>query len=193
MNSPQSRPGLPANAKLVFKGVLFEVWQWEQKMFDSTTATFERIWRSPTVEVIAAVGDKIMIEEQSQPDKPNVISLPGGRADQDDDTLNEAKRELLEETGYESDDWSLFFKHGGDGKVIHEMHYFIARNCRRTQEPHLDAGEKITARLVTFAEFLKLADEPRFWIAPEFANYLCKLRADEIKKAEFQKLIFPKK
>jgi ADP-ribose pyrophosphatase len=104
MSNAQPRPGLPANAQLVFKGVIFEVWQWEQEMFDGTKETFERIWRSPTVEVIAAVGDKILIEEQSQPDRKNIISLASGRADQGEDVMAEAKRELLEETGYASDD-----------------------------------------------------------------------------------------
>ena len=27
---------IPSYAKMVFKGKLFEVWQWEQKMFDGT-------------------------------------------------------------------------------------------------------------------------------------------------------------
>jgi len=61
MEHIKPRKGIPSNAKLAFKGVIFEVWQWEQEMFDGTTEIFERIWRLPTVEIIATVGDKILI------------------------------------------------------------------------------------------------------------------------------------
>ena len=43
---------IPKDARCVFKGVIFEVWQWEQKMFDGSMATFERIKRPDTVVII---------------------------------------------------------------------------------------------------------------------------------------------
>lgn len=190
MKDTKPRKGLPANAKLVFKGVIFEVWQWEQKMFDGTKQIFEKIWRSPTVEVIATVGNKILIEKQDQLDRKNNINLPGGRADQGKDVLEEAKRELLEETGYQSNDWVLLLKHGRDGKIIHEVYFFIARNCKKVQKQNLDAGEKIQTKLISFADFLKLAEEPKFWSSPEFVNYLC-LQSKGKEKKKFEKLLFP--
>lgn len=190
-NAQQTRKGLPANAKLVFKGVIFEVWQWEQKMFDGTKQTFEKIWRPPTVEIIATVGDKLLIEAQDQPDRKNNINLVSGRADQGENALEEAKRELLEETGYQSDDWRLFLKHGNKGKVLHEVYYFIARNCKKVRESDLDAGEKIQAKFISFENFVKLTEEPRFWVSPEFINFLLRIRHNATRKAEFKKLLFP--
>jgi hypothetical protein len=32
--------GLPENAKLAFKGERFEVWQWEQTMYDGSTKKY---------------------------------------------------------------------------------------------------------------------------------------------------------
>ena len=192
MQNPKPRPGLPANAQLVFTGKIFEIWQWEQEMFDNSKQIFEKAWRMPGVDIIATVGDKIIIEEQDQPNRKNTISLPSGRADQSDDLLAEAKRELLEETGYGSDDWLEFFKHGGDSKVIHDVHYFIARNCVSIQEQHLDPGERIKTRLISFEDLLDLTEEPRFWSWPEFINYLLRLKTDKKKLAEFKKLIFLK-
>jgi ADP-ribose pyrophosphatase len=181
---------IPPNAKRVFKGVIFEVWQWEQKMLDGSTKTFEKVIRPATVEIIAAAGDKILLEHQDQPNKKGYINLPSGRADQSDDMLAEAKRELLEETGYASDDWSPFAKYGGDGKVVHEVYYFIARNCKKIKEPQLDAGERITTQLITFDELLALTDEPRFWTSPEFVNALLRARFDPQKKEDLRKSIF---
>lgn len=191
MENVLKRKGIPDGAKLAFKGVIFEVWQWQQEMFDGTLKTFERIWRPPTVEVIATIGDRILIEYQDQPDRKGSINLVSGRADKSDDLLSEAKRELLEETGYESSDWREFLRHGaGGGKVVHEVCYFIARNCKKVGEQNLDAGERIEVKLITFEELLALADNPKFWQSAEFINFLLSLRSDKGKSEEFKKLIF---
>lgn len=191
MQDIKLQKGLPVDAKRVFKGEIFEIWQWEQKMFDGTTQAFEKAWRFPTVEIIATVGEKILIEEQDQPDRTDNITLVSGRADRSDDMLSEAKRELMEETGYQSDDWELFLKHERDGKILHDTHYFVARNCKKAGEQHLDAGEKIKTKLVTFEDFLKLTEKPNFWVSPEFVIFLLRIQLDEKKKKSFKKLLFP--
>ena len=191
MDTVKPREGLPINAKLVFKGIMFEVWQWEQEMFDGSIQTFERIWREPTVHVIATVGDKILIEEQDQPDRKNTINLVAGRADHGDGMLEEAKRELLEETGHKSDDWELLFLNSTHGKLLYDSHFFIARNCKKVQEQNLDPGEKITPKLIDYKDFLMLTEEPRFWCSQEFVLFLLHLQMDPAKKEEFRKRLFP--
>ncbi len=187
----EKRLGLPENAKRVFKGKIFEVWQWPQKLFDGSTAVFEKIWRPPTVEVIATAGDKIIIERQDQPDRFGNINLVSGRPAEGEEPLAAAKRELLEETGCQSSDWSLLLKHGRDGKIIHDVYYFIARECRKVAEPRLDAGERIGAELIAFEELLALADEPKFWVSAEFINYILRIRADKERAAAFRNMLFP--
>jgi ADP-ribose pyrophosphatase len=181
--------GLPENAKLAFKGERFEVWQWEQTMYDGSTAIFEKVWRAPTVNVIAVTDGKIIIEDQDQPGREDKITIPSG-VSENDDFLEEAKRELLDETGFKSDDWELFHEEIKDGKVLWDSHYFVARNCVKVQEQELDGGEKISVRLISFEDFLDLVDNPKFHIAPEFALFLSRIRADEAKRAEFKKLLF---
>lgn len=192
MKDAKLREGLPDNAKCVFKGVVFEVWQWNQKMFDGTTGVFEKVWRYPTVEIIATVSDKIMIEKQDQPDRPGNITLVSGRADSGGnvDPLEEAKRELLEETGYKSDNWELLDRHSLTAKVLHQIYVFVAKNCQKIQEPQLDSGEKIETILVSFDEFLALSDDPRFWVSPIFINMLLQARYDEKNKEDLRKNIF---
>lgn len=190
MSEPRS--GLPPHATLAFAGKIFEVWQWQQEMFDGSTETFERIWRPPTVEILATVGDQLIIEDQDQPDRKNNINLPSGRADQTDDPLIEAKRELLEETGYVSDDWQLWWEHQAGGKVLHDVYYFIARNCRKEKEPHLDPGERITTRLVSFEDLLVLADDPRFWAAPQLVNRFLRMQQDPTLREAFRSQLFGK-
>ena len=51
INRPQSKQPIPANAKKVFHGVIFDVYQWEQEMFDGTKEIFEKLKRPDTVVV----------------------------------------------------------------------------------------------------------------------------------------------
>src|SRR3989338_5204026 len=96
----KSNPMSP-NAKRVFKGELFEVWQWEQKLYDGSTAVFEKIRRQATALVIPVVGDKILIQRQEQPHRRSAyLSLAGGRIEDGEEPLLAAQRELLEQTGY---------------------------------------------------------------------------------------------
>ncbi|MFA4845148.1 MAG: NUDIX hydrolase [Patescibacteria group bacterium] len=149
---------IPDEAKKVFTGVIFDVYQWQQKMFDGTEQTFERIKRPDTVEIIVTKGDLILIQEEQQPDRPLSLTIPGGRIEKGEDPLDAAKRELLEETGCVSDEWSLSQEVMPFQKIDWTIYLFIARDARQEQDSHLDAGEKIEVRWVTFDAFLDLAD-----------------------------------
>ncbi|MEN9327326.1 MAG: hypothetical protein RI947_134 [Candidatus Parcubacteria bacterium] len=144
---------LPPHAKLVFKGEIFNTYQWEQEMFDGTHQTFEMLKRPDTNQIIATVGEKVLVTKESQPNKHNYFSLPGGRVEEGEDPLEGAKRELLEETGYESDDWELFRTYDPLHKIDWSIYYYIARNCRKVAEPTLDAGEKIEVMEFAFEDF----------------------------------------
>src|ERR1700745_3312240 len=107
---PESKQPIPPDAKRVFKGVIFDAYQWEQPQYDGSVKTFEKLKRPDTVVVIAVTPEnKILISHQEQPGKPAFIGLLGGRVDEGEEPLAAAKRELLEESGYESQDWDLFF------------------------------------------------------------------------------------
>ena len=95
---PKSAKTIPDNAEMVFRGVIFDVYQWPQTMFDGSTETFEMLRRPDTVKIIAIKGDKIIIIKQRQPRKDWFYTYPGGRIDPTDrNELAAAKRELREE------------------------------------------------------------------------------------------------
>lgn len=180
---------LPPQAKQVFKGVIFDVYQWEQEMFDGSKQIFEMLKRPDTVEVITVVGDKILLGEQEQPTIAPFVSLPGGRVDGGEEPLAAAKRELLEETGYASDDWEHWLSFEPHQKIEWSIHCYIARGAKMVQDPHLDAGEKITTKLVSFDDLLKLFDNERFW-GSKFQAALLHMRLDPVKLADFKKKLF---
>lgn len=185
-----NRNPIPPNAKLVFKGVIFEVWQWDQKMFDGSVQTFERLRRSNSTQVVPVVGDKILIQTEEQPNsKEPFSSIPGGRCDEGENSLDAAQRELLEETGYISKDWVLWQECDPVGKIEWTIFTYVARNCTLEKASSPDAGEKIITRLVDFEEFLKIADDPLFY-SPEIVPDLLRLRLEPKRKEEFRKLLF---
>jgi len=56
---------MSSESKLVFKGVVFDVYQWEQKMFDGSYEIFEKLKRKDTAMVIPIKKDgKIIITKQ---------------------------------------------------------------------------------------------------------------------------------
>lgn len=156
---------MPNNAKKVFEGVIFDVYQWEQKMYDGTTEIFERLDRADTVEILATTKDgKILIQRQHQPDRDELfLCLIGGRVEKGEDTLAAAEREMLEETGYTSGDWSLLLSYRPMFKIRWDMYVYNARHCEKTAEQHLDPGEKIEVMQVTFDEFLDLVDSDEMY------------------------------
>ena len=156
---------IPDGAEKKFEGIIFDVWQWEQEMFDGTTETFEILDREDTAEVIAIKDDRIMLQDQEQPSKPPFLCLPGGRINRGEDPLDGAKRELLEESGFVSGEWELFHSIRPTSKLAWQIHVFIARDSEFKQDPQLDAGEKIETKWVTFDELLDLVDREELnWI-----------------------------
>ena len=184
---------IPSKAKRVFKGEIFEVWQWPQKMYDGSQHTFEALRRPNTVEIVAVTGNKIIIQRQSQPHKLQpYLSLPGGRCEAGETPLESAKREFLEETGYVSKDWVLFKEEKPVGKIDWTIYTYIARNCVFKQAPHLDAGEKISLRFIDFEKFLKLPEDSLYVGGVDLTRDMVRARFDPKFKKEFKRLIFKK-
>jgi len=153
---------LPPHAKLVFKGKFFETWQWRQKMFDGSFEMFERVRRPDTATVVPIVNGKILMIEEEQPGKHRYFGFPGGRIDEGENKLLAAKRELLEETGMVAKEWQLLFTEKPVNKMVWTIYTYVARGCKKIQEPRLDPGERIKTKLMSLEQFLKLYKNPRF-------------------------------
>jgi ADP-ribose pyrophosphatase len=179
---------IPAHAKKVFTGKIFDVYQWKQTMFDGSTEIFECLKRPNTIEVIATQGEKILMSRQSQPNKHNYLSLFGGRAEKDEPALATAKRELLEESGLESHDWELFKVYEPVHKIDWQVFTYIARNCKQIAEPQLDSGEQIETITCTFEEFIDLVQDDAYW-GTEFTLDILKMKQAGTLE-EFRKQLF---
>lgn len=159
---PKNAKLVPKEAERVFKGEIFDVYQWQQKMFDDSFETFEMLKRSDTVKIIAIKDGKIVICEEQQPNTKVFFDVPSGRHDvKNESELDAAKREVLEETGMTFASWKLISVEQPHTKIDWFVYTFLATDFIDQADQNLDAGEKITIHLKSFEEVLRLADDPR--------------------------------
>lgn len=160
---------MPDNAKKVFQWKTFDVYQWEQEMFDGTTKIFEKLKRNDSIDIIAvSENNEIFILEEQHPWRESFFWLVWGTCEDWETPIETAKRELLEETWLTSDDWELFWEYTRSSRIEHRSNIFIARNCKKIANQNLDSWEKINVRSVNWDEFLKIVANPKFRVQ-EFA------------------------
>ena len=182
---------IPKNAKRVFRGEIFEVWQWRQKLFDGSYAIFERIKRPPSVSVLAVWNGKVIVTREQQPDVKPFYGLIAGRVDRGETPKTAAKRELLEEAGLASTDWELIFIDQPSTKIDWKIYFFVARNCRKVAEQKLDPGEKIKILEFSFQKFFKFSTSSKLRDR-EVGHYLLSLVTRKNGLSKFKKRLFLK-
>lgn len=91
-------------------------------------------------------GKVLLKQEFRYACEEQVIECPAGMFEENEtDPLVVAKRELLEETGYESADWTyLGSTLESTSKLTNRMHLFLAKGCVKISAQHLDANEHLT-------------------------------------------------
>jgi len=179
---------IPSKAALVFKGVIFSTYQWEQELYDGSTATFEKLQRPDSAQVIAVKDGKILITRERQPNREEYIGLLGGRIDEGEDPLDGAKRELREEAGLASNDWELYKTYTPYNKIKWDAYLYIAKNCVHVGDHQHDAGEDLTVLELTFDEFIEEMCKESFQ-GSLLANDILRMRVNETLDAFKKKLL----
>lgn len=182
---------IPEHAQKVFEGVVFDVYQWKQEMFDGSHRTFEMLKRRRSAVVFCVFDDKtILINHEEQPGKASFISLPGGGADTYDELpLSVIQRELEEETGYTANMWKEVFVENNFPKLDWAIHYFVARDLQKIHEPRPMPSEKIESHRVTLDEFLNLHREPLF--RDKGMKYMMlRAQTDSVYRQEIENILF---
>lgn len=188
---PLSNQPMPANARCVFKGILFDVYQWEQELFDGTTSVFEKLKRPDTVIVLPVLPDgNIILNQQEQPGQKPFIAAPGGRVDLGEDVVTAAKRELLEESGHTAETLTLWCAHQPTTKIDYAVFVFVAKNITKVADLALDAGEKIQLKTVSLDELIDIGMNSDF-AGEEAAKRFTVAKYLPEKRAELHELFNP--
>ncbi len=149
---------MPEKAKRVFEGQIFDVYQWEQEVYDGSTMTFERIARPDTVVIFPILeSGEVLLVEDSQPGRSTLLTAPAGRLEEGETPEEAALRELKEETGYVPDAIELLYAYQPYNKMDWMIHVFVGKPCRKVAEQNLDAGEKISLKPVTVDQLFAMA------------------------------------
>lgn len=106
------------------------------------------------------------------------IELPGGVVDEHETQPAEAaKREVLEETGYTSDEVELLLEvTDNPTKDTNRMYYFLARNVKKVAEQDLDDSEAIEVLKVPLHEVAGMILEGKINVSGSVALCLLALR-----------------
>ncbi len=188
INRPRSKQPIPPHAKRVFKGVIFEVYQWQQKMYDGSYQTFEKLKRNDSSAIIpVTVDNKIVVTHQKQPGRQPYWGIAVGRIEKDEQVLEAAQRELLEETGYRAKSFHLWHAFYPSTKFDWVVYTFIAKGCIKVGPPQPDQGEKITIKAVSFDQFSEMILQKNFQEI-EIRNDFLEAKYVPEKMAELRKL-----
>ena len=108
------------------------------------------------VAVLAIDEEKnVILTKQYRPGPDKILDeLPGGGVHENESPLAAMKRELLEETGYESEQWIELGKPLECAYSTIDRTAFLAINCKKTSELLLDETEYIEVVLKSLEEFL---------------------------------------
>jgi ADP-ribose pyrophosphatase len=148
---PKDAVLVPDQAQRVFQGMIFDVYQWPQQLFDDSSHTFEMLKRPDTVTAICVVGDKILVIDDEQPHLGSRQSFPGGRVDETDADISAAvQREINEETGYCFENWRLIKVSQPYRKMEWFVYVWLAWGVAGQEKPNLDPGEKISVQALSF-------------------------------------------
>jgi ADP-ribose pyrophosphatase len=126
-------------------------------------ANWEYATREQATGVVAVVpitddGKLLLVEQFRPPVGARVLEIPAGLVGDHADHALEveetaARRELLEETGHEADEWTLLVKGPTSPGICDEvMAVFLARKLRRVGEVMGDGNEEITLHAVALSE-----------------------------------------
>jgi ADP-ribose pyrophosphatase len=136
----------------IYRGKKFNVYVEKVILPNGKERIVEKIEHRGSVVIIPILNDKVILLKQYRPVINKwLYELPAGTLEHDD-VIEEAKRELLEETGYEANEIKYLFKfYTSPGIITEVMHVVLAKNLNYKGRK-LEEGEVINVELKSFEE-----------------------------------------
>jgi ADP-ribose pyrophosphatase len=147
----------------VYDGSLLKVHRDVVRLPDGSEGTREYIRHPGAVAVVAMLDDgNIVLERQFRyPPRREFIEIPAGKLEPGEPSLGTAKRELLEETGSEAQEWTrLCAIDTAIGYTDERIELYLARKLTlKTRK--LDEGEFLEVFLAPFDEAVAMVRDGR--------------------------------
>jgi ADP-ribose pyrophosphatase len=147
-------------SKTIFEESLFKIQRDTLQIHEHPPYTYYSLVTHPfAVAVLASTpeGAFVLNEEYRQPTGHVLLGCPGGYVDPGEDALHAAQRELLEETGYQAESFTIMgsaFPYAGftGQKTI----YIRAHQATLAASPKPEVSEVIRARILRLEELIQL-------------------------------------
>jgi ADP-ribose pyrophosphatase len=106
--------------------------------------------------VIAITKDyKVIVARQFRPGPEKIMDeIPGGYVEENEEPEQAARRELMEETGYTAGEMTFLGEFGRDAYMNGRWHYYLAKDCMKSNKQQLDHDEFVTIELLSIQEFI---------------------------------------
>ena len=134
-----------SKSELIYKGKILNLRLDKVILPNGREAKREIIEHSGSVAILPLIGkDKfLLVQQYRKPVEKVLLEIPAGRIERGENLKECAKRELMEETGYQANDFkklaSVYLAPGYSSEIIH---IFLARNLKKSK-PNPDEDEFI--------------------------------------------------
>lgn len=113
------------------------------------------------VNVIALTKERkvVLIEQFRHGIEQNILELPGGMIDENEEPEIGARRELLEETGYSAEKFIFLGKsHPNPAIQNNWIYHYLAENCEKLDDVEFDEHESVITKLFDLDEIENLIE-----------------------------------
>lgn len=150
----------------IIKNKFFSVQKDRCEKTDGTIVENYYTVKRPDVAIIAAFTPKmelVIIRQYRHPVKSLDYELPAGFIEPyETDIAQAAKRELLEETGYETESLKKIQEtFSSAGFMSNHVNFFIGFNAKKVAEQKLDRNEELKPHIIPWPKALKLVEQEK--------------------------------
>ena len=135
------------------KGKYISYRQDEVLLSNGNKATRDIVLHPGAVAIVAITPDKelILVRQYRYAVGEELLEIPAGKLEADEDPLLAAQRELSEETGYQADHWQLLTEYYSAVGFCNEKLYLYLASGLKESEAHPDEDEIIRCEKIPFA------------------------------------------
>lgn len=160
-------------SKLAFDSKWFKVRQDKVQLPNNKILDDYYIWLQGDIALIVPVtsnNEFVLVRQYKHAVDATMIEYPAGFVGDKEKPEDSAKRELIEETGYDSNELSLLAVFSeSPTKIIGKTYVFLARNVRQKVKQKLDDNEDIEIIIEPCENVLEMVHQHEIWATPSVA------------------------
>ncbi|TYP54256.1 NUDIX domain-containing protein [Thermosediminibacter litoriperuensis] len=147
------------NSKNIYSGKILKLRLDEVKLPNGKTSTREIVEHPGAVAIVAIDddGSVLMVRQYRKPVEEELLEIPAGKLEDNEDVRACAQRELIEETGYRAENLvHIIDFYTSPGFSNEKMSLFIGRNLKKAAGK-ADEDEYIKMEKIPFEQAVKMA------------------------------------